>query len=155
MQQQAASPSPEKVIFDDTFFVTGGGLAAPAEAGPLSNKHPLSRPRSTPLAYIDRGQMLQENGDSAQLFGHQTRQVRTADGSLGHRRLCFRSEPIGHLVYETLRSIDPSGVFNTYQEWAEVKNRVLSSEMTCSKSLSIHTSGRPDVVMILSHFLEL
>eukprot|EP00752_Nemacystus_decipiens_P003382 g3129.t1 len=55
------------------------------------------------------------------------RDVWTADaGCFGPRRLCFRSKPIHDLVASTLLSIDPSGVFSMYEEWSNIKNRVLS-----------------------------
>eukprot|EP00903_Cladosiphon_okamuranus_P014519 g13467.t1 len=50
----------------------------------------------------------------------------TADaGCLGSRRLRFRSQPIHELVSSTLLSIDPSGIFSMYEEWSNIKNRIL------------------------------
>lgn len=142
-------------MFDDTFFVTGGGRSDPTETStgtgaenPNSFKHvPTTtttttttglsssghRPRSTPMTLpSNQRKLTTKEGLSAGEAVKTTnrRDVWTADaGCLDHRRLCFRSQPIHDLVSATLQSIDPSGVFNMYQEWSNVKNRVLSREL--------------------------
>ena len=156
-EQTGPSPSPPaEVVFDDTFFVTGGGARAdqteassPGAAGIVSRlKHPAGvpvsspssrrRPQSTPtpaadrrrsLAYLDGSERASGAAEAGAMFPPARRDVWTADAScLGRRRLCFRSRPIHDLVSSTLLRIDPSGVFSMYQEWSNIKNRVLSRE---------------------------
>ncbi len=141
---------PAEVVFDDTFFVTGGGVRDDQAEASLGrgaalvgdSKHPTSaastssspsfrrRPQSTPTPDL-RGSTY--FGDPERIPGGAAvsarRDVWTADAScLGQRRLCFRSRPIHDLVSSTLLNIDPSGVFSMYQEWSNIKNRVLARE---------------------------
>lgn len=146
-------------MFDDTFFVTGGGtggeLVPEPGAGhsnydknlPTANTatstSPMStgRPRSTPVALTTdqrklatTGALVHAAGPAASSAGGLSplrRDVWTADaGCLGPHRLCFRSQPIHDLVSSTLLSIDPSGVFSMYEEWSNIKNRVLSRKLS-------------------------
>ncbi|CAM9608926.1 unnamed protein product [Ectocarpus sp. 12 AP-2014] len=124
----------------DPFFVTGGGsggihpVGTEVEAGAgLANdlnscdtpdhKRPWSTPLPLPSA---RGNIFSSGSEEYTLSAR--RDVRTADDAncFGHRRLCFRSEPIHDLHVATLRAIDPTGVYGMYQEWSNMKNRVLS-----------------------------
>ncbi|CAM9286721.1 unnamed protein product [Ectocarpus sp. 4 AP-2014] len=124
----------------DPFFVTGGGsggihpVGTEVEAGTgLANDlkscdtSDHKRPSSTPLPLpSDRGNFFSSGSEEYTLSA--CRDVRTADDAnyLSHRRLCFRSEPIHDLHVATLRAIDPTGVYGMYQEWSNMKNRVLS-----------------------------
>lgn len=130
--QVTTTPPPlaaRKNCFDDLFFVTGGGLSEPA---PFCEKQTRtdeeSRPKSTPFV----GSRSKKRAGVPEfattgLTKVLARRARTADvGSLA--RLRFRAEPIRNLVSATLRIVDPSGMFNVYKEWSDVKNRVLSSE---------------------------
>ncbi|CBN74609.1 Hypothetical leucine rich repeat protein [Ectocarpus siliculosus] len=124
----------------DPFFVTGGGssgihpIGTEVEAGAgLANDlkscdtSDHKRPRSTPLPLpSNRGNFFSSGSEEYTLSAR--RDVRTADDAncLGHRRLCFRSEPIHDLHVATLKTIDPTGIYGMYQEWSNIKNRVLS-----------------------------
>lgn len=124
MQVESSMRGP---VFQDTFFVTGGGVndtALRSKDGPVNA---TLRPRTTSVV---TGRHRTDNPAyaSPRLVAATTREIKTADESSWDRRICFRSEPIRNLVSATLKSIDPSGMFNTYQEWSDVKNRVLSSE---------------------------
>ncbi|CAB1107889.1 unnamed protein product [Ectocarpus sp. CCAP 1310/34] len=124
----------------DPFFVTGGGSGGihpvgtevKAGAGLASDLNSCDtsdhrRPRSNPLPLpSDRRNFFSSGREEYTLSARQD--VRTADDAncLSHRRLCFRSEPIHDLHVATLRAIDPTGVYGMYQEWSNMKNRVLS-----------------------------
>ena len=154
-EQIDASRPAADAVFDDTFFVTGGGTCADHEpaivtaAGKSNNAIHLKtaaassstlsngRPRSTPTPLPSGQRQLVPIGNSPEhssgavvsggALSPVRRDVWTADaGYLGLRRLCFRLQPIHDLVSSTLRSIDPSGVFSMYEEWSSLKNRVLS-----------------------------
>lgn len=162
LEQTDSSTSPSaEVVFDDTFFVTGGGRSDPTEISSgkgagnhINAKHAIAtttattgpassdgrRPRSTPMALPSNQRKLAPLGDPEHTpegsavgglaLTRMRRDVWTADGDcLGYRRLRFRSQPIHDLVSATLKSIDPSGVFSMYQEWSNVKNRLLSREL--------------------------
>jgi len=164
--EQIDASRPADVVFDDTFFVTGGGIradhdpAAGTAAGKSNNTMHLAmtafsssttsngRPRSTPSALPSDQRKLvpivsnpeHSSGavGSGAALSPMRRDVRTADaGCLGPRRLCFRSQPIHDLVSSTLLSIDPSGVFSMYEEWSNIKNRVLSRKALTSRALEV------------------
>lgn len=120
--------------------MTGGGVkenvSSPVETAPEQHVDAISSPKAKMGI---GGQLLQEHkGVTADGIiptktprdGPETSECSSEDHAttLGNQPLCFRPRPIGHLVTKTLRRIDPSGVFSTYQQWADVKNRVLSSE---------------------------
>lgn len=118
-----AEPLSRKAVLDDPFFVTGGG---PYDTAVRSEECPSPRrPQSTPLPLGRRAE--RRRGLPAPLIAP-ARRVMTADTSSLGFRLRFRPDPIQNFVSAALRNIDPTGVFNTYQEWSDVKNRVLSSE---------------------------
>lgn len=140
-EQIGASRSAD-VVFDDTFFVTGGGTGGDqaelaigtgfTTATTASSSSYLSngRPRSTPIA-LPSNQIKLAHAPGTAALGEPLSPVRrdvwTADaGCLGPSRLFFRSQPIHDLVSSTFLSIDPSGVFSMYEEWSNIKNRVLS-----------------------------
>ncbi|CAM9165548.1 unnamed protein product [Ectocarpus fasciculatus] len=134
----------------DPFFITGGGsgdihsIRTEVEAGiglainlKSCDTSDHKRPRSTPLPLPSvRGNFFSSGSEEYTLEGAAVgrssalsrRDIRTADDAncWGHRRLCFRSEPIHDLHVATLRSIDPTGVYGMYQEWSNINNRVLS-----------------------------
>ena len=121
-------PATKKADFDDLVFVTSGGVAR--ETAPFCEDLTIGqdvRPKTTPFVSGKRADIPGFAAAGLLTNSLLRRRAKTAD-AVSLARLRFRSEPIRSLVSATLRSIDPSGTFNMYQEWSHVKNRVLSSK---------------------------